>query len=135
MWTCPNCNRIFEKIGQIHSCRKVSLEQHFINKEKAREIFEYLVKEINREIGKCKIISIPCCIHLFGKYDFLAALPKRDKLEIRFALNRKLDGPRLKQSVPVSSKSVKNCLDLDGIKDIDKELMGWLNEAYYLKEK
>ncbi len=133
MWTCPNCNRIFRKNAQPHSCQKISLEEHFKNKEKAKELFDFLVKTINEKIGQVQIISIPCCIHLFGNYDFLAALPKKDKLEIRFSLDRKLDSRRLKQSVPVSSKNVKNCIDLSSILEIDEELIKWLEESYDLK--
>lgn len=135
MWTCPNCGRIFEKEKQPHSCNKIPLETHFKNKEKAKQLFNLLVKQINEKIGQCQIISIPCCVHLFGKYDFLAALPKKDKLEIRFALNRILDSPRLKQSVPLSSKNYKNCIDLTNEKEIDEELMAWLSQSYHLKDK
>jgi two-component SAPR family response regulator len=112
MWTCPKCGRIFRSANQPHSCQKVPLEKHFKNKEKARELFSYLVEQVKNKIGECKIISIPCCVHLFGKYDFLAALPKKDRLEIRFALDRKLDSPRLKQSVQMSSKVFKNFFDI-----------------------
>ena len=135
MWTCHECGRIFAKAKQPHSCHKVPLEQHFKNKDKARELFDRLVKQINSQIGKCQIISIPCCVHLFGHYDFLAALPKKDKLEIRFGLDRKLDSPRLKQSVPVSSKYFKNCIDINKMEEINEELIKWLSEAYHLKDK
>jgi len=135
MWTCPNCGRIFNKVRQPHSCQKIPLGQHFKNKNRAKELFDHLVKQINAKIGKCQIISIPCCVHLFGNYDFLAALPKKDRLEIRFALDRKLDTPRLKQSVPMSTKIFKNCFDITTTKEIDRELIKWLNEAYHLKDK
>lgn len=135
MWTCTKCGRIFEKTKQPHSCNKVSLESHFKNKDKAKELFECLYKQINKKIDKCKIISIPCCIHLFGKYDFLAVLPKISGIEIRFGLNRELESPRLKQSVPLSLKSCKNCVDVNSEKEIDGELIGWLEEAYHLKDK
>ena len=133
MWECTNCGRIFQKTKQVHSCNKFPLEQHFKNKEKARKLFKYLFEQIDKSIGKCKIISLPCCIHLFGTYDFLAALPKKDGLEIRFSLNRVLDSPRLKQSVPVSSKYYKNCIDVKNLKEIDGELITWVSEAYRLK--
>jgi len=77
MWTCPKCGRVFQKAKQPHSCSKFPLEQHFKNKDAAKEIFDHLVEEINNKIGTVRIISLPCCIHLFGKFDFLAALPKR----------------------------------------------------------
>jgi hypothetical protein len=135
MWTCTKCGRIFEKAKQPHSCRKIPLEQHFKNKDKAKELFDHLVKHINGKIGKCQIISLPCCVHLFGNYDFLAALPKKDKLEIRFALDREIDSLRLTQSVPMSAKVFKNCIDIKAIEEINEELILWLNQAYRLKDK
>lgn len=134
MWTCPKCERIFEKAGQPHSCHKVPLERHFRNKDLAKELFEFLVKEIEAKIGECKIISIPCCIHLYGTYDFLAALPKRDRLEIRFAMPQELDSPRLKQSVPLSAKTFKERLDLLTAGEVDGQLIEWLDTAYHLKD-
>lgn len=133
MWTCPKCKRIFSKANQPHSCLSIPLNKHFENKDKAKELFNHLVEKINTEVGKCKIVSIPCCIHLFGKYDFLAALPKKDKLEIRFALDRKLDSKRLKQYVAASTSSYKNCIDVSSKAEIDEELISWIKESYNLK--
>lgn len=133
MWTCPKCGRIFEKKNQPHSCKTIPLQMHFKNKEMANDLFDFLVKKTNEKIGKCKIISLPCCIHLFGKYDFLAALPKKDRLEIRFSLDRKLDSHRLKQCVPFSLKNFKNCIDIISVSEVDSELLGWIKESYYLK--
>ncbi len=133
MWTCPNCGRIFARTKQPHSCNKVPLGQHFKNKAKVKGLFDFLVNQINSKIGKCQIISIPCCIHLFGNYDFLAALPKRDRLEIRFAFGRKLDSSRLKQCVLMTAKLYKICIDIKETEDINEELIQWLNKAYYLK--
>ena len=135
MWICSKCERIFEKAKQTHSCNKIPIDVHFKNKDKIKEIFDYLVKQIKKQIGKCQIISIPCCIHLFGNYDFLAALPKKDRLEIRFGLDHKLKSSRLKQSVPVSSKYFKNCINIIKLEEVDKELINWLNQAYHLKDK
>lgn len=92
-----------------------------------------MVEQINN-IGRVKVISLPCCIHLFGKYDFLAALPKKEGLEIRFALKRVIDNPRLKQSVPLSTKFFKNCFEITSEKEIDDEFIGWLEESYHLKD-
>jgi hypothetical protein len=135
MWVCPNCERIFEKKNQPHSCNKIPLSKHFENKNEAKKLFDYLVKQINKQIGVCKIISIPCCIHLFGTYDFLAALPKKDCLEIRFALEREIKSTKLKECVPVSAETFKNCLNIYSVEDVDDELVGYLKESYFLKEE
>jgi hypothetical protein len=134
MWTCPNCGRIFKKANQPHSCKSIPLEEHFKGKPLARSLFDNLLERINGEIGECQVISIPCCVHLCGKYDFLAALPKRDCLEVRFALDREMVHPRIHHCVPMSTKVFKICLDLFTEQDIDGELMGWLQESYSLKE-
>lgn len=134
MWICLKCERIFQKANQPHSCHKVSLEDHFNNRGLAKELFDILVKEIIEKIGKCKIISIPCCVHLYGNYDFLAALPKKEKLEIRFVLGRILSSPRLNQNVPVSKRYYKNCINLKNKEEINTELLGWIKEAYHLKD-
>lgn len=135
MWTCSKCHRIFAKANQPHSCRQISLNEHFRNKVKARELFESLLGEIKTKIGDCRIISLPCCVHLYGSYEFLAALPKKDRLEIRFSLDRVLDTPRLKQSVPVSLKYFKNCIDVSETSEINRELISWLSESYHLKQQ
>lgn len=134
MWTCTKCKRVFKKEKQPHSCETLPLSKHFQKKEIAKDLFEILVDTINREVGLCKIISLPCCIHLYGIYDFLAALPKKDRLEIRFELNHVLNSPRLKQSIPLSSKNYKNCLDIHSKTDINEKLISWIKEAYYLKK-
>lgn len=132
MWTCSKCGRIFQKTNQPHSCQTVPIESHFANKPQAREIFYSLLAKIDQKIGKCKVISLPCCLHLYGQYDFLAALPMKDGLEIRIASDRKIISPRLKISVPLSSQKVKNCFEISSASDIDAELMAWVEEAYLL---
>lgn len=132
MWTCQKCSRTFGKENQPHSCQKLSLEQHFANKYQAKELFDYLVELINKEIGQSQTISLPCCVHLFGSYDFLAALPKKDKLEVRFALNKKLSQAKI--CVPLSAKTYKNCFDINSKEQFDDEFVGWLKESYHLKD-
>lgn len=134
MWTCPKCDRIFERQGQMHSCQKVPIEQHFSNKNMAKDLFDALLKETKTNVGPCKIISLPCCIHLFGIYDFLAILPKKDSLEVRFSLDRIIDSARITQSVPLSKSSYKNCLMITSKDQIDSELLSWLNESYHQKQ-
>lgn len=133
MWTCPSCHRGFQRNQQIHSCRRVSVDSHFQNKPLAKDIFTHLLDQIHQTIGPCKVVSLPCCIHLFGNYDFLAALPKKDHLEIRFALNHPLHTPKLKVSVPLSSASFKHCFDVYNIQQLDDEFLNWLKESYLLK--
>ncbi|MFC1663352.1 DUF5655 domain-containing protein [Patescibacteria group bacterium] len=133
-WTCPKCKRIFNREKQTHTCAYKPLEDHFINKYEAYKLYQTLLKKIAQKAGKIKVISIPCCIHLYGKYDFLAILPKRNGvIELRFALDRAIKNKRIFANVPLSKTSYKNCLLIRSPKDINKELLDWLKESYLLK--
>jgi hypothetical protein len=133
MWICPKCQRQFKKTKQPHTCKKVTITEHFKNKKKAKKIFDYLVDRIDNNIGKCKVVSIPCCVHLCSNYDFLAVFPKKEGLEIRFLLNRKLNSPKLKIGVKMSSKVFKNVFYFNSEKEIDNEFIDWARESYNLK--
>jgi hypothetical protein len=132
-WKCPKCNRIFQRKNQMHSCKSFPIEKHFENKDPAKEVYKYLFKVVNKKVGKCKEISLPCCIHWFGNYDFIALLPKKDKLEVRFALNRKINSPRVFNNFPPSSKYYMICLYIQSKDEVDEELLKWLKESYTLK--
>ena len=133
-WRCPNCNRAFARKGQQHSCRIVAVEEHFGRKDAARDLFDHLLNELTTRVGSCEVVSLPCCIHLFGEYEFLAVLPKKDGLEIRFALHRQLTSPRVSRSIQISMTSYKHCVDIHATDAVDEELLGWLREAYHLRE-
>ncbi len=133
MWTCPKCHRIFKNTNQPHTCKSVPPDKHFETKPKAKQLFDLLLRKIGDNVGKFNIISLPCCVHLYGTYDFLAALPKTDRLEIRFALDRKIDSPRLKVCVPMSAKTFKNCFDISTPSQLDHELINWIRQSYLLK--
>ncbi len=132
MWICNKCKRVFKRTNQQHSCKTVSIEQHFRNKELAQDLFYYLFKQINNEIGQCKTISLACCIHLFGNYDFLAILPHKDRLEIRFAYKGNIKSSRVTQSVNLSKNLIKICIDIKNKEDINSELIDWLRISYFL---
>lgn len=134
MWTCPKCERIFERAKQQHTCATKPIEEHFVNRHEAYLLYQKLLKNIGSKVGRFKVLSIPCCIHLFANYDFMAILPKKDGvLELRFALDKKLVSKRITACVPLSFKSYKNCLLINSAKDIDSELIKWLEESYSLK--
>lgn len=134
MWTCPKCSRIFQKKGQAHSCKKVPLESHFEGKEAAKKLYDFLLKKIKTKVGPVKEISLPCCVHLFGKYDFIAILPKKDSLELRFILDKKLKNKRFSNIVPMSGISIKYCLYISSPQEIDQELLDWLKQSYSYKK-
>jgi hypothetical protein len=131
-WRCPKCNRAFRRARQAHSCKTVPLEEHLRHDDALRSLFSHLLDELKSQVGSCEVISLPCCIHLFGTYDFLAVLARKRHLEIRFALRRRLEDPRVTRCVQIGKSSYKHSVDVEAAEDIDDELLGWLSEAYHL---
>jgi hypothetical protein len=96
-------------------------------------LFDALLAAIENRVGPCGVVSLPCCIHLAATDDFLAVLPKSDRLEIRFTLHRRLDSPRIRACSQTGRTLHKHSVDVSQVEHIDAELLGWLREAYRLR--
>lgn len=130
-WRCPVCQRSFKRARQPHSCRSVALDEHFRRNQTLKPmVFDRLLDALHRQVGPCEVVSLPCCIHLFGSHDFLAVLPKKDRLEIRFTLRHELRDPRVTRSAQIGRTSYKHSVDVAAAEEIDQALIEWLREAY-----
>jgi hypothetical protein len=132
-WRCPRCSRVFRRTGQQHSCRVVSLEEHLAHGDAMRPVFDELLARVHRDIGAAEVVALPCCIHLSATHDFLAVLPRKARLEVRFSLRRELRSPRIKHATRIGGSTYKHSTDIATVQDLDEELIGWLREAYHLE--
>jgi hypothetical protein len=112
----------------------VPIDAHFAGDGTSRRLFEALLDAVNAHVGPCEVVSLPCCIHLAAANDFLAVLPKRDRLEIRFTLHHRLRSPRILACAQTSKDAHKHRVDISVAEDIDPELLGWLREAYHVPD-
>ena len=135
LWVCPKCKREFAKKNQSHSCVFYPIEKHFRDKEFAEALFEYLKKEIEQNIGPLKIESLPCCIHLVSNYTFGAVWALRDRIRIDFRLDHKIKSPKIYKELQISANRYLYYFDIKNKKEINKQLLGWIKEAYKLNEK
>jgi hypothetical protein len=111
----------------------VPIDAHLPPRSAARSLFDALLAAIENRVGPCGVVSLPCCIHLAATDDFLAVLPKSDRLEIRFTLHRRLDSPRIRACSQTGRTLHKHSVDVSQVEHIDAELLGWLREAYRLR--
>jgi len=132
LWKCPKCKREFRNKKQVHSCTSFPLEKHFENKQFAKELFLHLKKEIEKSIGSLKIESPPCCIHLVSNYTFGAVWPLKDKIRIDFRMDFKIESKKIWKMVKMSKNRYLYYLEIKDKKEIDKELLGWIEKAYFL---
>ncbi len=133
MWTCPKCKREFFRDNQSHSCVVFPIENHFKGKDKiARQLFDDLIKQIEKNIGPIKIESLPCCIHLVSNYTFGAVWVQKEKIRIDFRIDSKIDDPRIYKQEKMSVNRYLYYLDIADKNDIDNKLISWIKKAYHL---
>lgn len=133
-WTCPRCGRQFQKRGQSHSCKSFELSEHFRNNPAGKSLYAGLKNAVKKKVGPFRIESLECCIHLVSTFTFAAVKIFKNKIQVDFALNRKIKSKRISRTAQMSTRRwlyVVNICDED---EIDKELLEWIREAYTKKE-
>jgi hypothetical protein len=136
LWKCPKCGRKFEKTEQPHSCTVYPVAKHLKGKETAAELYDELKTKIKKTIGPFRIESLPCCIHLVTTtFTFAAAFAMKDRLRLHFALDHKMTSRRIRRQSQIAASRHMYEVDIKDKKEIDKELLGWLKEAYNTKRK
>jgi hypothetical protein len=134
LWTCPRCKRQFMKENQVHSCKHYPLDDHFKGKEEiARPLFNFLQGSVTEDIGNFKVVSLPCCIHLETSFSFVGVYALRDRIRIGFTLDHELKSPRISKFTKMSKNRYHYGIDIKNSDEIDKELLGWLSQAYHLR--
>ena len=134
MWKCPKCKREFSKDNQSHSCVFYPIENHFKNKTESKTLFEELIKKIEKEIGKVKIESLPCCIHLVSNYTFSGIWLLKDKIRLDFRVDYPIESERIVKQEKLSTNRNLYYLDINNTGEIDNELLKWIKDSYYLKK-
>lgn len=117
----------------MHSCVVFPLENHFKGKEKiGKPLFEKLIKEIEQNVGKLKIESLSCCIHLVSGSAFGGVWIVKDKIKMDFRLDKELSDPRFLKQAQISKNRYMYYLEIKDEKEIDRQLMNWIKAAYSL---
>jgi hypothetical protein len=133
LWTCSKCGRQFERHGQSHSCRLLSLTLHFEGKPAGKSLDEQLVKAVRKNIGAFNIESLQCCVHFVSTFTFAAVKIFKDKIRVDFSLDRKIKSKRINRIVQMSAHRYLFVVDIMNEDEIDTELIQWIQEAYSKK--
>jgi Domain of unknown function (DUF5655) len=129
LWKCPKCGRQFERQGQSHSCKPYDLELHFKDKPKGKLLYETLKRAIKKRAGTLKIESLECCIHFVSTYTFAAVKIFKDKIQVDFALSRKLKSKRFDRFLQLSANRYLYYFNINTEDEIDEQLLEWIQEA------
>ena len=107
---------------------------HLKDKEQiVTEIYEKLIVELHK-FGQLKIEPKKTSIHLGNRFGFAGVYTRKDYINLEIHLNYKLTSDRVAKAEQASANRFHHTIRLTKPKDIDKELLTWLKEAYELKK-
>ena len=107
---------------------------HLKGKESVvQKIYERLINELQK-FGKLKIEPHKTSIHLGNRFGFAGVYTRKDYINLEVHLNYKLTSKRVSKVEQASANRFHHTIKLMSEKEIDKELLMWLKEAYELKK-
>jgi cyanophycinase-like exopeptidase len=129
-WTCPDCNRTFGRKNQSHGCAPSgTVDEYFADRPASlRRIYE----AVARHIGKlgASIDPVTACIMFKRSRTFAEVRAKRDRLELAFLLSRAVVHPKIHKTLKLSAHRTAHFVELARVGDVDRDVRGWLTEAY-----
>jgi hypothetical protein len=129
LWRCPGCDKLYPRAGQSHSCVVVSLDDHFRNRPRARELFDAFRAAIAEVGGPVRLSVAKTRIGLITNITFAAVMPRKNYLRAHVLLRRKVDSPRFVR-VEEGPPYWVHHFNIQSEADFDGELRAWLSEAY-----
>ena len=96
-------------------------------------IYNKLLKELHK-FGQLKIEPKKTSIHLGNRFGFAGVYTRKDYINLEVHLNHKLTSERVSKVEQASANRFHHTIKLANEKDVDKELLTWLKEAYELKK-
>ncbi len=107
---------------------------HLNDKEQiVTDIYEKLIAELQK-FGQLKIEPKKTSIHLGNRFGFAGVYTRKGYINLEVHLNYKLTSDRVSKVEQASANRFHHTIKLTKPKDVDKELLIWLKEAYELKK-
>lgn len=96
-------------------------------------IYKKLINELQK-FDSLKIEPKKTSIHLGNRFGFAGVYTRKDYINLEVHLNYRLAGERIAKVEQASANRFHHTIKLTSEKDIDRELLSWLKEAYELKK-
>lgn len=107
---------------------------HLNDKETVvKKIYDRLIIEL-KKFGQLKIEPKKTSIHLGNRFGFAGVYTRQNYINLEVHLNYKLTSKRVAKVEQASANRFHHIIKLTSEKDVDKELLNWLREAYELKK-
>ena len=97
------------------------------------KIYMRLIKELQK-FGQLKIEPKKTSIHLGNRFGFAGVYTRKNYINLEVLLNYELTSERVSKVEQASANRFHHTIKLTSEKDVDKELLAWLKQAYELKK-
>jgi len=97
------------------------------------KIYNRLIEQL-RKFGPLKIEPKKTSIHLGNRFGFAGVHTRKDYINLEVHLNHRLTSKRVSKVEQASANRFHHTIKVTTDKEIDKELLTWLKEAYELKK-
>jgi Domain of unknown function (DUF5655) len=130
MWKCRKCGRLFANRNQSHFCSRFTLREHLAGKSPpAVALFRQFAKLVKR-CGPVRVVTEKTRIAFQVRMSFAAVSLRRDRIVGHVVLARRLENPRFTKIETISPRNHVHCFFFRSRKELDREVLGWLREAY-----
>lgn len=132
MWTCPKCQREFEKPNQWHSCGDFSIDKLLLGKtEGTIKLFHHLMK-ILEDVGEVEFEPVQTAIKVNRQRTLFAMIRiLKNSINMEIVLKREVEDFPILKAVKFSKTDYVHYLKFYDRGDITHEIISWINEAYH----
>jgi hypothetical protein len=132
-WTCPRCDRQFERANQAHDCAPGITVTELLSRHPAwvSEIYEPIISHL-RSLGPIHEDAVDVGIFLKSDRKIAEFRPLVRSAQLYLFLPDARDAPRVQRSIRTGTDRMVHLIKLTSATDVDAELLRWLTESYDL---
>lgn len=110
----------------------LSVADHFVDKDLGvRKLYDRLITVL-RQFGPIHEEAKKTSIHLVNVSAPVGVEVRKTYLVLNIKSDQKIASPSIEKTEQISARRFHNKVKVSSIKDFDKELLGWLKDAYEL---
>jgi hypothetical protein len=128
LWTCPRCGKSYVTRNMWHSCVVVPLESHFVDRPRARELYDAVLGFLEAD-GPITVSVSKTRIEFMTRARFAGVSTRRDFIWLAFWLKREVESARFDKVESYGGRDWGYKIRVRDESQLDDELREWLREA------
>jgi hypothetical protein len=132
-WTCPRCDRQFERANQAHDCAPGITVAELLSRHPAwvSEIYDRIISHLS-SLGPIHEDAVDVGIFLKSDRKIAEFRPLVRSANLYLFLPDARDDPRSVRSVRTSADRFVHMIKLTSAAEVDAGMLSWLTESYDL---